>query len=331
MNNSVLTQHYSTWGDKLLQHTDVLSQIQNKRYFSPITVQLAPTETCDSDCPFCSVANQPMGKIPFKQIQAGLKAFRELGAKSVEITGGGNPLLYRDSVADINDIVSTCSSLGYKIGIITNSEMLSSRLTLSAMAKCAWIRVSLAKLDEGIGPEDYNFTGAEDRLGFSYIMHAQSAGNILQQIAELVDRWPTVKFVRIAPDCLTEDSKEIEHRIGQEVAALDRLGKFFIKEIGDNFHPYPGGCWVGMIRPYWTFTGIYICTSHVLQKRAYLPEYRLCGANEIKEAWMRMNANFTQGRPPYSIDISKCEKCYFANNNKILSTIIHEIPDKEFA
>lgn len=45
-----LTQKYSTWGDKLLQHADVLNSIQNDGVFKPITIQLAPTEGCDSDC-----------------------------------------------------------------------------------------------------------------------------------------------------------------------------------------------------------------------------------------------------------------------------------------
>ena len=47
-----LTQKYSTFGDKLLQHTDVLFKIQNEKTFQPINIQLAPCEMCDSDCPF---------------------------------------------------------------------------------------------------------------------------------------------------------------------------------------------------------------------------------------------------------------------------------------
>lgn len=47
MNNSKMTQMYSTFGDKLLQHTDVLSSIQNDKTFKPITVQLGLTEGYD--------------------------------------------------------------------------------------------------------------------------------------------------------------------------------------------------------------------------------------------------------------------------------------------
>ena len=97
LSHEELTQVYSTWGDKLLQHTDVLDSIQSKKKFKPITIQLAPLEACDSDCPFCSVAGRPLKSyIPFKDIKQILTDFKTLGAKSVEITGGGNPMLYRD-------------------------------------------------------------------------------------------------------------------------------------------------------------------------------------------------------------------------------------------
>ena len=51
LSHEELTQKYSTWGDKLLQHTDVLHSMQVNKIIKPITIQLAPIEACDSDCP----------------------------------------------------------------------------------------------------------------------------------------------------------------------------------------------------------------------------------------------------------------------------------------
>ena len=91
-----MTQKYSTWGDKLLQHTDVLYSIQRDKIFKPITIQICPCEICDSDCPFCSVAGRPLKSyMPFSDIKQVLEDFKSIGAKSVEITGGGNPMLQR--------------------------------------------------------------------------------------------------------------------------------------------------------------------------------------------------------------------------------------------
>jgi len=79
LSHEELTQVYSTWGDKLLQHTDVLDSIQSKKKFKPITIQLAPLEACDSDCPFCSVAGRPLKSyIPFKDIKQILTDFKTL-------------------------------------------------------------------------------------------------------------------------------------------------------------------------------------------------------------------------------------------------------------
>jgi 2-iminoacetate synthase ThiH len=100
MNYEEKTQLYATWGDKYLQHTDVLYSIQYEDTFKPINVQLCLCEICDSDCPFCSVAARPLKSyIPWEKLTKMLVDFKEMGAKALEITGGGNPLLYRDREA----------------------------------------------------------------------------------------------------------------------------------------------------------------------------------------------------------------------------------------
>ena len=326
------TQKFSTFGDKLMQHTDVLCEIQNNKCFRPINIQLSPTEACDSHCPFCSVANRPMGRIPFDKIAAGLTVFRKLGAKAVEITGGGNPLLYRDGSKNINDVIELAYSLEYDIGVITNSENLQRHLRSDLCSKIKWIRVSLAKLDEGKTPEDYLFEGFDiNKLALSYIIHKGTTAETIENIARVVERYPQIKFVRIAPDCLTEASLTISEEWGEIIKSLDKYDSFFIKEINDNYLPHNGGCWVGLIRPYWTSTGIYICTSHVLSTQNYCDTWKLCEADQIEETWAKMNDRFKNGLAPYDIDISKCWHCYYCNNNKILQSVIKELPDRNFA
>lgn len=323
------TQEFSTWGGKLLQHTERLAEIQKQRRFRPITIQLAPTEACDSRCPFCSVANRPNGRIPFADICTGIAAFSKLGAKAVEITGGGNPLLYRDGSATISSVANTILEKGMKVGVITNSE--EPKKYLNPSLAISWIRVSLSKLDEGYEPKDYDFSGFDGRLGLSYIIHSKTTIQTIRNIAQVVEDNPEVKFVRIAPDCTTDDALTISEKWAAILSEVDRFGKIFIKEIGSNYHPFLGGCWVGMIRPYWTSTGIYICTSHVLKTQKYEDAWRLCDCSEIESAWERMNGRFAAGLPPYEIDISKCWHCYYYNNNELLSYIIDTLPDSDFA
>jgi len=327
------TQDFSTFGDKLLQHTDTLFSIQQNRVFKPITIQLAPTESCDSNCSFCSVAGRDITqKIPFEKIKKGLQEFKVLGAKALEITGGGNPLLYRDGEYTIEDVICFAYSIGYKIGVITNSANLSKYISPACAEYISWVRISLIKLDEGLGIEDYNFNPLpEVKIGLSYIIYEKTTSDTIKKIAQLVEMHPSIKFVRVAADCLTEDSLKIKEDWGDIIETLDNYKKFFIKEINDNFHPYSQGCWVGMIRPYWVWNGVYICTSHVLKHRNYDETFKLCDCDNILTTWNAMNGRFAAGGNPYDIDISKeCWHCYYYSNNKILSSVIREMPDKEF-
>lgn len=362
-NYEELTQKYSTWGDKLLQHTDVLYSIQSDGIFKPITIQLAPCEVCDSDCPFCSVAGRPLKSyMPFSKIVHTLKSFKHLGAKSVEITGGGNPYLYndREEKKDINDIIEFAHSLGYKIGIITNTHSLK-RLKIELHDKIDWIRISLIKLDEGKNPEDYEFNGFPmSKLAFSYIIYETNGmpdqlsrtnkayqgttKNSIEKIAKLVELHPEIKFVRIAGNCLIKgNNQKIKNQYREVIDAVDKHSKFFIKDIGMDDSPFNEGCYIGMIRPYiapnphGSDYRVYICTSHVLQKRTYDLDYSLCSVDNIIEAWDKMNENYRKSKHPYQVKgnngtnwCETCKFCYYKFNNKLLHTVANEMPDKDF-
>lgn len=360
--NEKLTQQYSTWGDKLLQHTDVLYDAQFNRKFRPITIQLAPTEGCQSDCPFCSVSNRPISSyMSFAEIKKCLLEFRQLGAKSVEITGGGNPLLYKDknTKQDINEIVTLARKIGYEdVGIITNSHSLS-KIKKENYDDISWIRISLIMLDEGKSPEDYDFCDFPyEKLGFSYIIYSECASSpirkrkyegtsevTIEKISKLVDLHDgKIKFVRFAGDCLVRGNNSLVRKSFSEVvAANDKYKKFFIKDIGDDDVPYDDACYVGMIRPYVAphpnggNYQIYTCTSHVLTKRTYDLNYSLGNASDPIEAWNRCNDRFVKTGKPYEINgnggcgwLKTCEHCFYKNNNKLLHTVVSDMPDKNF-
>ena len=357
-----LTQQYSTWGDKLLQHTDVLHDIQVHKTFRPITIQLAPLEACDSDCPFCSVAARPTKSyMPFADVKQTLDDFKELGAKAVEITGGGNPMLYRDreTKENINDIVEYAHSLSYDIGIITNSNSLK-RLKPENFDKVTWIRISLIKLDEGVDPEDYDFCGFPySKLGFSYIIygdinnpHAHSkreyqgtTPETITRIAELVGLHPEIKFVRLAGNCLIKgNNAEVRDGFKAVVDNVDQHNKFFIKDIGEDDGPFDDGCYVGLVRPYIAphpdggDYQVYVCTSHVLNTRTYDMDYSLCSIRDIVSTWERLSENYAKTGFPYEVKgngggswCSTCKYCYYKFNNKLLHTVAQPMPDKNFA
>lgn len=354
---------FSTWGDKLLQHTGVLHKMQKDRVISPITIQLAPCEVCDSDCPFCSVAGRPLKSyLPFSKIKQTLSSFKLLGAKSIEITGGGNPYLYKDRITgeDINDIVEFAYSLGFDVGIITNTHTLE-RIKESNYDKINWIRISLIKLDEGKNPEDYNFCKFPiNKLAFSYIIYetlgvpdelsrtnktySGTSKDTISKIAKLVDLNPDIKFVRIAGNCLIKgNNQKIKEQYKDVLSAIDKHDKIFIKDIGMDDSPFNDGCYVGMIRPYVAPSPkgddyrVYICTSHVLNKRCYDLDYSLCSVDDIIDTWKTLNRNFSEKGYPYEVKGNNgcgwsdtCKYCYYKFNNKLLHTVANDMPDKNF-
>lgn len=366
MDNKKMTQEFTSWGDKLLQHTDILYKIQHFKTFSPVMIELSPTEACQSDCPFCSVVNRPIrNHIPFKKIKKILKDFKSLGAKSLEITGGGNPLLYADwtknkkKKRDINDIIKYAFALGYKIGLITNSHDLS-KIKEENHHKISWIRISLIGLDEGKEPEDYNFNGFPyEKLGFSYILYETDGVSTnrttriypknpietIEKIAKLVELHSGIKFVRFNADCNKEGNHTLFYDKYKEVIERNNLsGKLFIKDVMDNDNPFNDGCYLGAIRPYIASHPtepnnyqIYPCNSFVLGSRGYDMDFSLGSIDKIKEIWERMNRSYNYKNYPYEIKGNKgcgwkdtCKLCFFANNNKLLHTVANEMSDKDF-
>ena len=361
------TQKYSTWGDKYLQHTDVLYSIQYEDKFKPINVQLCPCEMCDSDCPFCSVAARPLKSyIKWAAMEKLCADFKKLGAKAVEITGGGNPLLYRDKEAgkDINDVIELWGSNGFDVGIITNTEKLERHLDPRVYDFINWIRVSLIKLDEGKNPEDYDFGSfPRERMGLSYIIYEGSdtpdilsrTGRVysgttvesINRIAQVIELNPEIKFCRIGGNALVDGYQiEIQNKFRDVVKAVDSLQKFFIKDVWDNSVAYDGGCYVGLTRPYIAphpdggDYQVYVCTSHVLEDRTYKLEFSIGSIDNVVQIWDNCNLNYARTGVPYEIRGAghggwkeACGTCFYYNNNKLLHTVAQrmDVDDRNFA
>ena len=85
--HEILTQRWSSWGDKLLGNAKSLAILQDEKRFVPQNIQIGPVEMCDSDCPFCSVAGRPLKSyIRFEKIEKMLRDFKDLGAKALELS-----------------------------------------------------------------------------------------------------------------------------------------------------------------------------------------------------------------------------------------------------
>jgi radical SAM protein with 4Fe4S-binding SPASM domain len=241
-------------------------------------------------------------------------------------TGGGNPLLY----PQINELINYAFKLGYKIGLISNSINPSKHLTEKSADQITWYRASLSGFYKSTKvPYDFSII-PEGKLGFSYIITDETTDEHLKAIVELVKQRPDVKFVRIAANCLQGDEiKNFKKKWGKIIESLGE--KFFIKEISDNYKPYEYFCGVGMVRPYCTEDGyIYPCSSYVLKEQKYDQEYSIGKLDNVIEMYKQANILHETLNQPYMIP-KKCYHCFYANNNKLLHTIVKEISDEDFA
>lgn len=327
------SQEHSTLGDKMLQHTEVLYSIQKKKKWKPITFQLCPTGVCDFNCPFCSVGCRDKSlSIPFKDIKKGLKDFRKLGAKALEITGGGNPLLYRE----INDVIHLAKKLGYEIGIISNSVDPGKWLGEKSCNSLKWYRASISAHHNlpNFTHKQYDFSAIpEGILSMSYVINKDTTKEILLDLVELVKTRPDVKFVRICPDYLDDDMiASYKKDWAPLIESVDESDKFFFKELIADCTAYPHFCGIGMIRPYVCEDGyIYMCSSFVLRKRMLEPQYRIGHITDVKGAYKRANKLFNETGKPYEIDVTQCRNCQLGSNNKFLHTMLREMEDGNFA
>lgn len=294
--------------------------------------------------------------MPWETLVECLWAFADLGARALEITGGGNPLLYRRDGKTINDIVEIGHWLGLAVGIITNARSLAV-LTPETRERLSWVRVSLIGLDEP-NPAEYDFgPGLEGKLGVSYIVNTGDDTNPLdkrgryglttpatiERIAALLEANPHIRFCRIAGNCLRKGNNA---RVRADwLEAVDRHERMFVKDIGDADDPHPSFCGIGAFRPYVAADPngdgyrVYACTSHVLHARTYAETHSLCRVEDIRETWAKMGRDFEETGHPYRVagqcggydQIPACRACYYAAPNRLLEAVAHRGPDWQFA
>lgn len=161
----------------------------------PITAWLASHDLCNHKCSFCSVGERAGDSLLFSQIEEFVHQLVPLGLKSIILSGGGNPILYkcRESKKDFNDLVSFLHDQGLEIGLITNgmpmmeyaapfwsrpADITEKRLSWKSvhpdtLDKITWIRISMSGIDANHKEQEVfvpDVDPALTTLGFSWIM-----------------------------------------------------------------------------------------------------------------------------------------------------------------
>lgn len=178
---SNLINEFTSTGSKLFFHQNAMQNLRNGKG-TPITTHLMPTDICQHTCAFCSVATREGNVLTMNDMKVYLEQLVPLGLKSVIISGGGNPLLYKcpETKVGISELITYVKSLGLEIGMITNGmpmkhddngRLVWRNLTGEAMDMLTWVRISMSGLDHKEREVYVPEIGKNTTLGFSYVYH----------------------------------------------------------------------------------------------------------------------------------------------------------------
>jgi Radical SAM superfamily len=194
---ATLNDVYTSTGHKFFAHQQAMENLRNG-VGQPITTHIMLTDVCQHTCAFCSVQARAGDSLVFEEVMKYLDVLLGYGLKSVILSGGGNPILYKckQSGKDFNDVVAAIHQLGLEIGLITNGMPLRSYYTSGmregdmgpeymnhtrkswqtvrpeTLDKLTWVRISMAGFDHD-EHEVYvpDIDPLKTTLGFSYVGH----------------------------------------------------------------------------------------------------------------------------------------------------------------
>lgn len=138
-----------TFGWNYLTESDrkaILDGIEAGRAFGgPYHVELHPADRCNIECFFCSTAAiRGTDELPLQRIEELIAELRDLGTRSVRLSGGGEPLFHRQTPALLEAIAATPLRLE---NLTTNGVLLSDRVTEPLLRAGDMITVSLNTAD----------------------------------------------------------------------------------------------------------------------------------------------------------------------------------------
>jgi|GEM_PF-842308 len=351
-----LKHSFTSTGHKFFHHEEAMAKLRNGQGM-PIVTHLMPTDVCQHTCAFCSVVTRDGKALSLSQIAGYLDQLVPIGLKSVIISGGGNPILFRcrDTGKGFNDLAWMIHSRGLEIGLITNGMPLKTyasgrnswrTVAPSTLDLFKWIRISMSGLDH---KEREVYVPDIDRdlttLGFSYVYH-----DIYEEPAETnhgkvatpeewggkgrvqmgKDRLPWIqsmitgyvnacspRYVRLLPNCNQPDLIASRCEELQAVANAIDPDVVFVQ-----YKPpqAPNKCFLGYVHPVLNSDGyVYPCDSCVLNAAA---------GHKFAEPWRvcRWDAiGELYKRPVESlVDPKKlCPGCVFTQSNLILEQVVN--------
>ena len=129
---------------KIFYHPEKIHQFKLGQRPFPTTVEVDLTNNCNHRCSFCFYGEHiGRGKMPTLEtnlIKTRLVEMKEMGAKGISFTGGGESMLHPNFI----EILQHTKDTGFDVGLITNGSAITKEKIKALLKNLSWIRVSMA-------------------------------------------------------------------------------------------------------------------------------------------------------------------------------------------
>lgn len=150
-----MTEPYST--QKLVHHPKALQALRERRHQNPTQIHFMPSLACPHKCAWCSYGHRDKSDgpeqfgwknmqlmsdeyMPVEKMRECVGDWKAMGVKAVEVTGGGEPLVY----PHIDEFFELAAEWGVDLGLVTNGTALTAdRAILFGGTNWKWARVSI--------------------------------------------------------------------------------------------------------------------------------------------------------------------------------------------
>lgn len=309
---------------KVLLDKDVIHHAFTQSRLIPVHIQFLPTNKCNLNCKFCSCSERDKAQeIDFGLAKKIINLCKQLGTKSVTITGGGEPLLYKQ----FNELIEYFWVKKIKIGLVSNGLLLHCAVP-ETINKLTWCRISNS--DERSFNDVYkkklsNVVNAAPDVDWAFSHVVSTAPNI-DEIIKVIDFANEHHFthVRLVSDLFQPESVDMQ-RLKTKIL---QKGLDDSKVIYQERKAYArgGDCYIGYLKPLiGADAKVYACcgVQYALERPSKnLPE-ELC----LGEALDMENIIARSSEP---LNGTICSKCYYMNYNILLKGLLKEVEHKEF-
>jgi MoaA/NifB/PqqE/SkfB family radical SAM enzyme len=299
---------------RMLEHSDRFPEIK-KGKIRPITIHLAPTDACNLECEWCSTQKRGKNVLKLHEAIGIIDTYVDLGIKSLEITGGGDPTVY-PHLAEIIHYATEEKKID--VGMITNGLLLD-KIEEEALKKLTWMRISLSGLEFNQDADYFALDPSRfpDFVGSSFVFTPKTLQDDFLKRVNSVAHHLKVKYVRVVPNCYNVNDIKWTKLIAPKL--IEPYPKMML-QVKDN--TTPPKCYWKYIKPFINADGyVYQCSTNSLFTGYFSEGWRVCHWTEVKELYEKDLTSF---------DTSNCPYCFFTNQNQLLTDLMVDVKHKNF-